>query len=61
MHFKKARESKMLTQKELAKMIGVSRTTISMWESGDSLPRADKLPILARIFECNIDDLFPQK
>ena len=58
MSIKSARESKRLTQKALAQLIGVSRTTVSMWESGEVYPRADKLPELARILGCSIDELF---
>lgn len=58
MTIKELRMSRNMTQSELATQIGVKRTTIAMWESGSSLPRTDKLPELARIFGCTIDDLF---
>lgn len=48
----------MLTQDDLAKALNVGRTCISMWEAGEANPRADKLPELARIFGCTIDELF---
>lgn len=48
-----------LTQVELAQLLGFKSTSvISMWESGDRTPRTDKLPELARILHCSIDDLF---
>ena len=48
-----------LTQVELAQLLGFKSTSvISMWESGDRSPRTDKLPELARILHCSIDDLF---
>lgn len=46
-----------MTQKELAEKMGVDQTAISQWETGESLPRADKLPHLARILGCTIDEL----
>ena len=49
---------KKMTQDQLASEIGVARSTIAMWESGEAMPRADKLPELARILGCSIDDLF---
>ena len=52
------REHKKLTQSELAQMLGLKQSTIAMWENGDSMPRTDKLPELAKIFNCTIDDLF---
>lgn len=48
-----------LTQVELAQLLGFKSTSvISMWESGDRTPRTDKLPELARILHCSINDLF---
>jgi transcriptional regulator with XRE-family HTH domain len=47
-----------LTQDELAERLKISRTTVTMWETGEAMPRADKLPELAKILGCTIDDLF---
>ena len=58
MNIKNKRESKGLTQEELGKMIGVNRSTVAMWETGEAMPRADKLPELAKILGCSIDDLY---
>ena len=55
---KQYRERANLTQEQLAAEMKVGRTTVSMWESGDSLPRADKLPELAPILGCTVDDFF---
>ena len=33
-------------------------STVAMWESGENVPRADKLPDLARVLGCTVDDLF---
>lgn len=52
------REKANLTQDQLAAAVNVGRTAVSMWESGDSMPRADKLPDLARVLGCTVDDLF---
>ena len=52
------RERKGMTQEALAVQINVSQQSISKWEEGVSMPRADKLPALARIFECEISELF---
>lgn len=55
---KAMREANGLTQAELAKKIGVNQTAISQWEHGTAKPRSDKLPVLAKILKCSIDDLF---
>jgi len=58
---KKLRESAGLTQFDLAKLLGFeSPSTISMWESGARKPQSDKLPELARVLGCTIDELFKQ-
>ena len=51
------RLSKNLTQDNLASLIGVARTTVTMWESGAAMPRADKLTELAKVLGCTIDEL----
>lgn len=55
---KSIRESKNMTQEDIAKYLGVTRSAVAMWETGQSLPRADLLPKLAKILECSIDELF---
>ena len=57
MDFKDIRLSLNLTQDDIAQKIGVKRSTVSMWETGESLPRADKLPELAKILCCTVDEL----
>lgn len=51
------REKAELTQEALAQMLGVDRSTVAKWETGEALPRAGKLPELARILGCSVDDL----
>ena len=55
------REKAGLTQAETAMRIGVTQASIAQWENGDSFPRADKLPELAKILGCRIDDLFKKE
>ena len=57
MPIKDKRESKKLTQEEVGKLLDVNRSTVAMWETGKSLPRADKLLKLAEIFGCSVDEL----
>lgn len=60
MRIRELRESANLTQEELACKLGLKRTAISMWETGEALPRTDKLPEIAKILHCSIEDLFKE-
>ena len=45
------------TQEELACILGVSRQSISKWESDTSFPETEKLIQLSKLFHCSIDYL----
>lgn len=45
------------SQEELAALIGVSRQTLSKYETGESLPDIEKCKLLADVFCVSIDDL----
>lgn len=57
MKIKELRVSNNLTQVELAKMVGVKRSTITMWENRKNFPTIKNLYKLADIFKCKVDDL----
>lgn len=57
LNLKQLRLSAGLTQEDVAKVISISRSTVAMWESDDALPRTDKLPMLATLYHCTIDEL----
>ncbi len=46
-----------LSQETLADTLGVSRQTISKWESGAAFPEVDKLVALSEYFHCTLDQL----
>lgn len=46
-----------LSQEQLAEQIGVSRQSISKWETGQSAPELDKLVVLSQIFGISTDEL----
>ncbi|MBN1891192.1 MAG: helix-turn-helix transcriptional regulator [Clostridiales bacterium] len=46
-----------LTQQQVADFLGLDQTTVSRWERGRKLPRADRLPRIAELYQCSIDDL----
>lgn len=49
-----------MTQEKLAERMGVSRQTISKWETGEAVPELDKLVELSRLFSCTIDALLKE-
>ena len=57
MSFKEARKKAKLTQTQAAKEFSVSRQTICNWEAGTDLPKAERLPLIARTYGCTVDDL----
>ena len=56
--FKKLREKAGYSQLEIAQKLGLSQSTVAMWETGKNSPRTDTLPALAELLGCAIDDLF---
>lgn len=50
-----------LTQEKLAELVGVSRQTVTKWESGESLPDIYICGELARVFGVTLDDLVNYK
>ena len=53
----KLRKEKGLSQEELANILGVSRQSVSKWESDLSYPETDKLIKLCDIYDISIDSL----
>lgn len=54
-----------MTQEKLAERMGVSRQTVSKWETEEAYPELDKLLELSRMFSCTLDallkeDMIPQ-
>jgi len=58
MNLKNVRIKNNLTQLQLAGLIGVDVSTVTKWETGNSYPRAEMLPGIARTLGCSIDELF---
>ena len=51
------RESRRITQLELANRINIKRSLVGSWEEGRSAPKIDKLILLADTFEITVDEL----
>ena len=60
MKIKDYREMAGLTRVQLADRMGVSKVAVRKWEVGLAHPSADKLPALAGLLGCTIDELFGQ-
>ena len=58
LNIKKLRNQRGITQLQLSEMRGISQAMVATCESGNNNPRADKLPDLARVLGCTVDDLF---
>lgn len=55
------RKERNMTQTELADRMGVSFQAVSNWERGNSMPDISKLPQLAEVFGCSLEDLLEEK
>lgn len=51
------RKEKQVTQQELANFVGVSKASVSKWETGQTYPDITLLPLLAAYFDITIDSL----
>ena len=58
-----ARQRKELnyTQEQLADILGVSRQSISKWDSDIAYPETDKLIELGKLFDCSMDYLLKEE
>ena len=53
----KNRKSKGITQEQLAEFIGVTKASVSKWETGTTTPDIQILPQLASFFDISVDEL----
>ena len=51
------RRERKITQEQLAEFIGVTKASVSKWETGQSTPDIMILPQLASYFDVTIDEL----
>ena len=58
MKIKELREKRGITLSGLAREMGVKPSSVAQWETGEAMPAAAKLPLLASILSCTIDALF---
>lgn len=58
MKLRERREAAGLSKAEVARAMQVDNAAVLRWETGEAMPRAEKLPRLADLFGCSIDDLY---
>ncbi|MBQ8131329.1 MAG: helix-turn-helix transcriptional regulator [Bacilli bacterium] len=56
-NLKTLRKRKSLSQEDLAERVGVSRQSVSKWETGEAYPEMNNILELCKIFHCQINDL----
>lgn len=59
-NLKQIRKKHNMSQEDLAEALGVSRQSVSKWESGISYPEMDKVLEICKMFNLNIDELLNQ-
>lgn len=57
----KQRKELNYTQEQLADILGVSRQSISKWESDIAFPETDKLIEIGKLFDCSMDYLLKEE
>lgn len=58
--FEYYRKNNNLTQQQVADILSLDQTTISRWEKGRKLPRAERLTKIAKLYGCSVEDLLPK-
>lgn len=47
-----------MTLQDVAEAMGCSINAVALWERGGSLPTVDRLPRLAEVLGCTVDELY---
>lgn len=55
---KQLRMEKQLTQEKLSETLGVSRRTVSRWETGSNLPDLSILVELVELYDVDVKEIF---
>ena len=56
-NFKYYRDQAKLRQVEVAEKLNLTQGAVSQWEQEESLPRAELLPEIAKLYGCTVDEL----
>ena len=60
-NLKRLRKRRNISQEQLAEKVGVSRQSVSKWETSEAYPEMNNILELCKIFKCNISDLVNDK
>ena len=60
MGFKEARTKAGLSVATVMKALGVSDAAVYQWETGVTIPSGKRLPEIAKLYGCSIDDLLKE-
>lgn len=60
MGFRSARIKAGLSVAEVMKKLGVSDAAVYMWETGETAPTAKRLPEIAKLYGCTVDELLKE-
>ena len=61
MSFLSARKKSGLSQVDVAEKLGISAAAVCQWETGKTMPDPRKLPKIAEIFNCTVDELISRQ
>ena len=61
MGFRKAREAAKMSVAQVMNALGVSDAAVYQWETGVNLPSAKRLPEIAKLYGCTVDDLLKEE
>lgn len=50
-----------LLQEDVSRALNIDRSTVALWETGRTLPRADRLNAIAKLYGCTVDDLLSKE
>ena len=61
MGFRQAREAAKMSVAQVMNALGVSDAAVYQWETGVNLPSAKRLPEIAKLYGCTVDDLLKEE
>jgi len=59
--FRKARIKAGLSVSEVMKKLSVSDAAVYMWETGQTVPTGKRLPEIAKLYGCTVDELLKEE
>ena len=60
MSFREQRIKAGLSVADVMKALSVSDAAVYQWETGVSMPAGKRLPAIAKLYGCTVDDLFKE-